>query len=457
MFKVAGKRQLDLNFEVVLPTQKKCILFLGLHYMANQFMKYITFTAFFFTTILSLAQVSWKVDPTHGHFGFSVKYMMLGDYQGCFKNYDGKIRSKSESDFTDAVFNIVIDINSVGAQVEGHEEMLKEENFFDVAQHPFAYFRSTRMKKGAKPGAYDLEGNLTIRGITKKVNLTAVSANKPVINPYFNAVNYAFKISGKIRRSDFGIGNYDLMEGGLVLSDEVKLDCFLVLMRAERDIPVADTKMKVEEKEAIKLVGQYDYEKGQVYSISHINGQLFAKTTKGTKKEIYPIGKNKFIYEFYDVELEFIEDANGNVSKVIIPKGSGRVEAVKFSDSPEVIKSEKNDSIEIDNKQEAERAFSNRDYKRTIEFCLKSLEKDPENLFAKIKLAHAYLFSGEEAKAISVYKENMDKKAWGVVPFSRLIQQDFIFLKSRRYSSASLDKAFQALGMIPTDAYKSIK
>jgi hypothetical protein len=247
------------------------------------------------------------------------------------------------------------------------------------------------------------------------------------------------------------------MEGGLVLSDEVNLDCFLVLMKAERNIPMVESKISLDEKEAKKFVGQYDYEQGLIYSISNEKGKLFAKTTTGNKKEIFPIGKNRFIYEFYDVELEFIEDANGKVSKVIIPKGPRKVEAAKSSDTPETVKIQKNDTAEVNNKEEAQAAFNRNDYKRAVEFCLKALEKEPENLFAKISLAHAFLFLGEEAKAVSVYKENMDKKAWGVVPFSRLIQQDFIFLKSRGYPTAMLDKAFIALGMIPSEAYKSVK
>src|SRR5437868_10347069 len=102
----------------------------------------------------SSAQVSWTVDNTHGHMGFSLKYMGLGEYEGSFKVYDGKVRSKTEKDFTDAEFNIVIDINSVSAVVEGHEEILRSEDFFDARNFPIATFRSTSMKSTATTGNY---------------------------------------------------------------------------------------------------------------------------------------------------------------------------------------------------------------------------------------------------------------------------------------------------------------
>jgi polyisoprenoid-binding protein YceI len=58
----------------------------------------------------NFAQVSWLIDKGHGHVGFSINYMMLGDYYGKFRNYNGKIYSKSTTDFTDAIFDMDIDI-----------------------------------------------------------------------------------------------------------------------------------------------------------------------------------------------------------------------------------------------------------------------------------------------------------------------------------------------------------
>lgn len=425
-------------------------------------MKNIILLAFLvFTSFASLAQVSWKVDPSHGHFSFNLRYLMIGDYEGRFKNYEGKISSKSETDFTDAIFNIVIDINSVSAQVEGHEEMLKDKNFFDAEAYPAAFFRSTSMKPGSMKGTYNLEGELTIRGVTKKIKLQVTGAEKPIINPYFNSVNYGIKITGTIKRSDFGIGNYDLMDGGdLVLSDEVNLNCSIILIKSDRQIPMAHNKTVIDQKNLVKYVGQYNYEKNIILSISNEQGRLFAKTTTGYKKEIFPISNNKFIYEFYDVELEFVENSNGKVTKLIIPEGPGKVEAAKISEKPEAGKptlTNKTATVEPNYKKLATESLMDKDFKNTIEYCIKGLKKEPDNLHIRLNLAHAYLFSGDTANAIKVYKENMDKKVWGVIPFPRVVQQDFIYFRSRGYSYEAMDKAFKELNLTPHTAYKAIQ
>jgi len=60
--------------------------------------------AFILFFISANAQVSWKVDRNHSQMEFSIKYMMVNDFEGRFKMYDGKINSNSETDFSNAVF-----------------------------------------------------------------------------------------------------------------------------------------------------------------------------------------------------------------------------------------------------------------------------------------------------------------------------------------------------------------
>lgn len=422
--------------------------------------KIILATIFIALTLSSQSQVSWKVDNTHGHMGFSIKYMMLSDYEGRFKIYDGKVQSKSETNFTDAVFNILIDINSVSAVVEGHEDMLKAEDFFDVKNFPIATFRSTSMKPTLAEGLYDLEGNICIRGITKKIKLKAVAATQPVTNPYFNNSNYALKITGTLKRSDFGIGKYDLMDfGGLVLSDEVQINSSLVLIKSDHLIPMAGNfKHVVDEKKLSSYVGQYDYGNGVLLSISKEQNKLFIKKSGGYKKEIFPVTNNKFIYEFYEVEVDFV--ANGNdVEKLVIVAGKQKTDAQKISDKPEsgIMEQSVRDSSKQQNYLNGSwDALMRKSYPEAIEYCLGGLELSPDDLSLKINLAHAYLFSGQQTKAIGYYKENLRKKHYGTIPFSRLIQEDFMFFKSRQYPSEVLDKVFKDLDLAPVEAYKAI-
>jgi polyisoprenoid-binding protein YceI len=284
-------------------------------------------------------QTSWKIDQTHGHMGFSLQYMMLGDYFGCFKSYYGKINSKSENDFTDAEFNIEIDMNSVSAEVEGHEEILKEKDYFDVKKYPVATFRSISMKPGLIAGTYDLEGELTIKGISRKIKFLVAGAAKPITNPYFNSINYGLSLSTSIKRLDFNIGTKEKMDnGGLIIGDEIKLSCTLILIKSNTIIPMAKlNSIKVEDAILKQYVGQYEYGDGGIYSIIKDKDKLFAVGRSSPKTQLLPMSDNKFFLEFKDFYCEFIKDPDNNTVKVVHTNGAGEVkyEGQKISNTPQ--------------------------------------------------------------------------------------------------------------------------
>jgi polyisoprenoid-binding protein YceI len=291
------------------------------------------------TTLQLKSQTSWKIDQTHGHMGFSLQYMSLGDYSGCFKSYYGKINSKSETDFTDAMFNIEIDMNSVNAEVEGHEEILKDKDYFDIRKYPFATFRSISMKPGLTKGTYDLEGELTIKNISKKIKFQVVGAEKPITNPYFNTTNYGLSLAGSIKRSDFNIGTSEKMDnGGLILGDEVKLFITLILIKSNIIFPIPKLNaINVDEAVLNEYVGQYDFGNGSIFSVIKDKDKLFAIGKTRPKEQIFPISDNKFFLEFKDCYCEFIKDADNKVVKVVNTNATGDVkyEGQKISDIPD--------------------------------------------------------------------------------------------------------------------------
>lgn len=421
-------------------------------------MKKLYTTLFIAITFSTLAQVNWKVDAGHGYCGFSLKYMLIGDYKGQFKNFEGKVVTKTETDFTDAVFNIVIDINSVSAEEEGHEEMLTGSEFFDAAKHPLAFFRSSSVKAGKTNGTYILEGDLTIRGITKKVSFIGIAAAKPVTNPYFNTTNYGLAINGTLKRSDFGIGFYHLMnDGEMVLSDDVNFNCTLILVRSANAFVSMTSKIKVDEKILSAYVGQYDTGKWGIFSVSAEQGKLFTKIGEQPKKEIIPMGENKFFYEFRDATLEFFKDDNGKVNKLIQYNGANKTEAPKINDTPEEQKLPvaMDATVEPNYNAEAWEALLAGNYTLTIEYCTKGISKGP-NRNLSTRLAHAYLFSGNHTKAIELYKEGItNEKTKGA--YAKKLQEDFTFLRSRQFSAEVINKAFTALAIEPNAAYKGMK
>ena len=187
--------------------------------------------AFMVLALGASSQVNWKVDNSHSKMGFSVTHMMVSETEGKFKIYDGKVSSKSELDFTDAPVEFSIDVNSINTDDEKRDGHLKGADFFDAEKFPKMVFKSTSMKPGKVKGTYELEGNLTIKDVTKKVKLVAVGSGKTVKDPWGNT-RYGFKVNGKINRIDYGLKwNAVIEAGGVAVSEDVNINCSIELVK----------------------------------------------------------------------------------------------------------------------------------------------------------------------------------------------------------------------------------
>jgi len=162
----------------------------------------------------AFAQTTWGVDKAHAKLGFGITHMMLAEVDGSFKVYDASITT-TKDDFSDAVFDVSADIESINTDNEGRDKDLKSEKYFDVAKFAKLTYKSTSFKK-VDGNKYKLTGDLTLHGITKPVELDVVLAG-PVTNP--RGTKIGIKATGTFKRTDFGIGG----PGGAMLSEEVTL------------------------------------------------------------------------------------------------------------------------------------------------------------------------------------------------------------------------------------------
>ena len=162
----------------------------------------------------TFAQTNWGVDKSHAKLGFGITHMMLAEVSGDFKVYDASITS-TKDDFSDAVFEVSADIASINTENEGRDKDLVSEKYFNATAFPKLTFKSTSFKK-VDGNKYKLTGDLTIKGITKPVDLDVTIAG-PVTNP--RGTKIGIKASGTFKRTDFGIG----AAGGAMLSEEITL------------------------------------------------------------------------------------------------------------------------------------------------------------------------------------------------------------------------------------------
>jgi polyisoprenoid-binding protein YceI len=167
----------------------------------------------------------WAIDATHAHVGFTVPHMVVSEVEGQFKSFSGKV-ALDEKDPTRSQVSFSAQVASIDTGNADRDEHLKGPEFFDAAKYPQIQFKSTKITKSGK--GYKVVGDLTIRGVTKSVTLDA-TLSEAVQNPWGKQVR-ASKLTGRIKRSDFGVSwNKALDKGGVLVGDEVALDVKLEL------------------------------------------------------------------------------------------------------------------------------------------------------------------------------------------------------------------------------------
>jgi polyisoprenoid-binding protein YceI len=122
-------------------------------------------------------------------------------------------------DLSDAQITLTADVNSINTGNEARNNHLKSEAFFDATKYGTLTFTSTSFTKGDGKN-YTLTGNLTLHGVTKPVTLNVVF-NGTVTNPMNHKTSAGFKVTGIIKRTDFGIATGFPVTA---VSDEVMLN-----------------------------------------------------------------------------------------------------------------------------------------------------------------------------------------------------------------------------------------
>jgi polyisoprenoid-binding protein YceI len=179
-------------------------------------------------TVRSLNRVKWSMDPSHSQIGFKVKYLMVTNIRGEFKDYKAGIISTGE-DFSNAEIDISIHPASIDTGDAMRNTHLMGPEFFDVEQFQAIDFKANRFVRTNR-SEYVMHGNLTIKDITKKIKLD-VEFNGMVRDPW-GVKRAAFVVTGKISRDDFGLTwNKALEMGGLMVGEEVDIICEVQLIQ----------------------------------------------------------------------------------------------------------------------------------------------------------------------------------------------------------------------------------
>ena len=119
-------------------------------------------------------------------------------------------------------------MSSIDTGNQERDTHLRSGDFFDTAKFPQIAFKSTSIQKAGK--AYKITGDLTIRGVTKRVTLDATLSDV-IQSPWGNAVRAA-RLTGSVDRRDFGLTwNKALDKGGVLIGNTVTIDVKLEITK----------------------------------------------------------------------------------------------------------------------------------------------------------------------------------------------------------------------------------
>lgn len=161
---------------------------------------------------------TYQIDPAHSKLGFEVPHLVISTVEGRFKNVEGSVQLAEK--FKDSKFSAKIDASSIDTGVAQRDDHLRSADFFNVKESPSLEFVSTKVE--GTPKNFKLTGDLTIRGVTRKVTLQSKYLGTAV-DGYGNE-KVAFQGVTKINRKDFGLTWNSVVEAGPVVGDKITID-----------------------------------------------------------------------------------------------------------------------------------------------------------------------------------------------------------------------------------------
>lgn len=178
-----------------------------------------------------LTKTKWVIDKAHSEIGFKVRHLMITNVKGIFKEYKASIYTTGE-DFLTAEIDFWMDPSSIETRDESRDKHLRSIDFFDTDHFKEITFTGNTVESEDKKGLYELWGNLTIRGITKKIKLEVEMEG--LATDLEGKRKAGFIINGKISRKDWNIQwNAPLETGGVLVGDKIEIYCEVQLTPEE--------------------------------------------------------------------------------------------------------------------------------------------------------------------------------------------------------------------------------
>ncbi|MFC5183022.1 YceI family protein [Actinomadura harenae] len=166
---------------------------------------------------------TWTVDTVHSTVGFAVRHLMISKVRGRFGDFDATFTTGTDP--LDSSVTATVRMGSVDTGSAQRDEHLRAADFFAVADHPTMTFRSTGLRPARGQGRFELDGELTIKGVTRPVtfDLEIGGFGPDHFDPDGRGARAGFTASGVIDRTEFGVDTNMPIPGGMGLGEKVEV------------------------------------------------------------------------------------------------------------------------------------------------------------------------------------------------------------------------------------------
>ena len=161
----------------------------------------------------------WQLDPFHTQVEFAAKHLGMMTVRGHFAEV--KAVADIDPDHPDASsVEVTMQTASIRTHNEARDNDLRSSNFLEVDKFPTITFKSTRIE-AAGTDRYTLTGDLTVKGITHPLTLQVIKYGE--FNDLMMGHRIAYGATTKINRKDFGLSFHAILDGRVVVSDEIQI------------------------------------------------------------------------------------------------------------------------------------------------------------------------------------------------------------------------------------------
>ena len=162
----------------------------------------------------------YAIDASHSHVGFSVRHVMVSRTKGRFADVSGEVTIGEDP--LESSVEVEIQAASIDTRDETRDAHLRSPDFLDAEQFPTLSYRSRQVTPAGR-GRWTVEGDLTVRGVTRPVPLDVTfegGANDP-----WGGQRIGFTASAELDREAFGLTwNQALETGGVLVGKTVKIE-----------------------------------------------------------------------------------------------------------------------------------------------------------------------------------------------------------------------------------------